>query len=204
VPGVDISAPFVVALNGIVVDSGTDSESNESFRQRCRDKWSIIAAGWTQGAIRYYIRQIVPDATRIFVRDDGPLTGEAWAYCATPTGPILTADAIAAAAYLNDPARKPVGNRPVLVLPALSVVVALDITLFTDGSTTALSLAAARLAASTNDYADRVFPASRIYDALYDPTTGVYDVQFTPNTNVELASHEVLILQPTYTEELFG
>jgi uncharacterized phage protein gp47/JayE len=204
IPGVEIAATFVVALSGIVVDAGTDSESDDSYQQRCSDKWSTIAAGWTQGAIRFYIRQVVPDATRISVRDDGPTTGEAWAYCATPTGPILTADALAAAAYLNDPVRKPVSNRPVRVLPAVPVVVALAITLYTDGSATALSLAAARLAASTRDYTDRIFPASRIYDALYDPATGVYDVQFTPSDNVELAAHEVLVLQPTYSVELFG
>lgn len=204
IPGVEIEATFVVALNGIVIDAGTDAESDASYQQRCADKWSIIAAGWTQGAIRYYIRQIVPDATRILVRDDGPTTGEAWAYCATPTGPILTADAVAAAAYLNSPDRKPVSNRPVRVLPAVPVVVALAITLFTDGSSTALSLAAARLSESTRDYAVSVFPASRIYDALYDPANGVYDVQFTPSDNITIAPHEVLILQPTYTVELFG
>lgn len=203
IPGVEIEATFVVALNGIVIDAGTDAESDASYQQRCADKWSIIAAGWTQGAIRYYIRQVVPDASRIFVRDDGPTTGEAWAYCATSTGPISVAEAVAAAAYLNDPLRKPVSNRPVRVLPAVSIVVPLDITLFTDGSPTALPLAATRLSESTRDYEARTFPASRIYDALYDPPTGVLDTMFTPSDNIEIAAHEVLILQPTYTVEAF-
>jgi uncharacterized phage protein gp47/JayE len=203
VPGVGIAAIFIVALSGIVVDSGTDSESDSSYRQRLRDKWSTIAAGWTQGAIRYHIRTVVPDATRIFVRDDAPATGEAWAYCATPTGPILTADAVAAAAYLNSKDRKPVSNRPVKVLPAVAVVVPIDVTLYTDGSPDALALAAARLAAASFDYSARTFPMSRAYDALYDPDNGVLDAQITPNTNILLGPEQVLVLQPTFTVELF-
>ena len=203
IPGVGIAATFVAALSGVVVVAGTDAESDASYRQRLRDKWSTISAGWTAATIRYYIRQVLPNASRIFVRDDGPASGQAWAYCAGPTAPISTADAILAMAYVNDPVRKPVSNRPVLILPSISVVVPLAITLFTDGSTDALSLAAARLALSSRDYVERVFPASRIYDALYDIDNGVLDVAISPADNITLGPEEVVALQPTYTVELF-
>jgi hypothetical protein len=203
IPGVGIAATFVTALSGVVVIAGSDAESDTSYRQRLRDKWATLSAGWTAATIRYYIRKILPNATRIFVRDDGPASGQAWAYCAGPTAPISTADAVAAATYLNDPIRKPVSNRPVLVIPSIPVVVPLAITLFTDGSDDALSLAAARLLASSYDYTQRVFPASRVYDALYDIDNGVLDVAIVPATNVELGPEQVISLQPTYTVELF-
>jgi uncharacterized phage protein gp47/JayE len=203
IPGVGIAATFVAELSGVVVIAGSDAESDASYRQRLRDKWSTLAAGWTAAAIRYYIRQRLPNATRIFVRDDGPASGQAWAYCAGPTAPISTADAVAAMAYLNDPEHKPVSNRPVLVIPSIPVVVALAITLHTDGSADALSLAAARLAASSRDYIERVFPMSRVYDALYDIDNGVFDVSIEPNENITLGPEQVISLQPTYTVELF-
>lgn len=203
IPGVGIAATFVTALSGVVVVAGTDAESDASYRQRLRDKWASISAGWTAATIRYYIRKILPNATRIFVRDDGPASGQAWAYCAGPTAPISTADAVAAAAYLNDPERKPVSNRPVLVIPSIPVVVPLAITLYTDGSTDALSLASARLLASSYDYSERVFPASRIYDALYDVDNGILNVAIDPATDTTLGPEQVISLQPTYTVELF-
>lgn len=209
IPGVSIEATYVSALSGVMITQGTDTESDASYKQRLRDKWSTISAGWTAGAIRFYIREILPNATRIFVRDDAPATGEAWAYCAGPTAPITTSEALAAAAYLNHPDRKPVSNRPVLVLPAVPVVVPLNITLFTDGSSTALSLAAERLAESTRDYSERVFPIARITDALYDPENGVLNVvvtnaDTTPAEDIELGPEEVVSLQPTYTVEVFA
>lgn len=203
IPGVGISATFVSAYSGVVVSAGTDAESDASYRQRLRDKWATLSAGWTAAAIRYHIRTILPNATRIFVRDDAPATGEAWAYCAGPTAPISTADAIAASNYLNSPERKPVSNRPVRVLPAIPVVVPLAITLFTDGSSTALSLAAARLAASQQDYTDRVYPISRATDALYDIENGVLNVLISPSSDITLGPEQVISLQPTYTVELF-
>lgn len=204
IPGIEVAAMYIPELSGVVVSAGTDAESDASYRQRLRDKWSTIAAGWTAGAIRFFIREILPNATRIFVRDDGPATGQAWAYCAGPTAPISTADAVAAAAYLNDPERKPVSNRPVRVMPAVPVAVERDITLYTDGSSTAASLAAARLAESTRDYTDRTFPMSRIYDALYDPDNGVFNVIVSPNTDVVLGPEEVIALIPTYTIEVWS
>jgi uncharacterized phage protein gp47/JayE len=203
IPGVGIIATFVTALSGVVVKAGTDAESDASYRQRLRDKWATLSAGWTAAAIRYHIRKILPNATRIFVRDDAPASGQAWAYCAGPTAPISTADAVAAMAYLNDSERKPVSNRPVLVIPSIPVVVPLAITLYTDGSDDALSLAAARLAASTVDYIERIYPISRANDALYDVDNGVLNVAISPSDDVQLAPEEVISLQPTYTVELF-
>jgi hypothetical protein len=89
-------------------------------------------------------------------------------------------------------------------MPAIPVVVPLNITLYTDGSPTALSLAATRLSDSTNDYAERIYPISRAYDALYDVANGVLDAAITPSDNIVLGPEQVLILQPTYTVEIFG
>lgn len=203
IPGVGIAATFVPELSGVVVSAGTDAESDASYRQRLRDKWATLSAGWTAAAIRYHIRKVLPNATRIFVRDDGPASGQAWAYCAGPTAPISTSDALLAYAYLNDPERKPVSNRPVKVLPSVSVVVPLAITLYTDGSDDALALAAARLAESTRDYTERLFPMSRANDALYDIDSGVLNVAISPYQDIELGPEEVIALQPTYTVEAF-
>jgi hypothetical protein len=204
IPGVSIAATYVAALSGVVVVAGTDAESDTSYRQRLRDKWSIIAAGWTDGAIRFYIRELLPNATRIRVRDDGPATGEAWAYCAGPTAPISTADAVAAAAYLNTPGRKPVSNRNVRVMPAIALIVERTITLYTDGGETTMSLAASRLAAATRDYTASTLPMSLINDALYDPANGVYNVTIDPYEDVVLAAEEVPSILATYVEELWA
>lgn len=205
VPGVELAATFQTSLSGVVVFAGVDEESDTSFRGRLRDKWATIAAGWTAGAVRFWIRKILPQATRILVRDDNPATGEVWAYCATPTGPISAADAAAAEAYLNSAERKPVGNKPVRVMPAVSLLVSRTITLFTDGSPDAVALAAGRLSAAALDYPlGTRFPVSRMIDALYDPTTGVYSAAVAPNTDIVPAPNEAISLALTYVEELFS
>lgn len=204
IPGVELAATFVSGLSGVVVVDGVDAESDSSFRQRLKDKWSIIGAGWTDGAVRYWIRQVVPGASRIFVRDDAPATGEVWAYCAGPTSPISVTQAVAAAAYLKSKERKPVGNRPVRVMPAVPVIVPVTITLYTDGSSTALSTAAARLAAAQRDYTARTFPVSRIVDAIYAPEAGALNVKTNLTSDILLTPEQIIALAPTWIVELFS
>jgi hypothetical protein len=176
IPGVTVTSPAVGTTGSIILSAGADVESNASLRARLRDKWSLLGRGWMAATIRALARQALPGRTlRGQVFDPGPVPGVPDVYLADNAGPISAADALIVYNYLADRARKPVGNYPVRVYQATSLVVTLNATLYRSGSNpNAEALAAERLEAYAETL-DLGMPVhvSRIVDTLVDPDSGV-------------------------------
>lgn len=90
------SAISVIKSGGIagmtvtsIVDSsyvpGSDDESDDALRLRCRKKWSTLASCATQASLEYYATSIGPSITRAYAVADAQ-TGDVTVYCAGPPG----------------------------------------------------------------------------------------------------------------------
>lgn len=152
IPGVAVSSPAFPGTASIVVTPGRDKESNASLVAAAKDKWSLLRRGWNAATIRAILRDVIPEATRVFVRDDNPLPGEAWVYMATSTGPVSFDRVVTATNYFKGEGVKPLSNKPIRFFASQNAVYALDVILYTDGSADAPLLAQQRLAAYMSNY----------------------------------------------------
>lgn len=152
IAGIAISSPPIPGSASIVLVPGSDAESDASLRAAAKDKWSLLRRGWSAATIRALLRDLIPEATRVLVRDDNPLPGEAWVYLATATGALPQARLIEATQWFRGENIKPLSNKPLRFFTATPVVYSLEGTIYTDGTANALALAQQRLAAYTYDY----------------------------------------------------
>jgi hypothetical protein len=180
IPGVALTSPAIPGTGSIVVTPGTDAESDESIVQACEDKWSLLRRGWSARTIRALLRDLIPEATRVYVRDDNPLPGEAWVYMATATGTITAARIVEAYNYFRSEDIKPLSNKPLRFFSATPVVYTLEGTVYTDGDASSLLLGAQRLAAYMFDYPlGKSIYREALEEALRSPTEGVQAATIT-------------------------
>jgi hypothetical protein len=202
-PGVSVTSPAIPGTGAIVVSSGTDAELDDALRARCLAKWATLARGWMIGTIQYLIQTAFPTVTRTpLIRDPGDALGVVNAYCANAAGPITGTLALEIYNYLLDPARKPVGNRPVRVSPATLKSQALGIVLYSDGTNPDVSAdTLARLAAY--QAALPVGPAtifnSRLIDVIVDVPSGAVAATIDLVGDITPGATDVLVLTPTIT-----
>jgi len=180
IPGVVVSSPPVGESGSIMLTVGRDKEGDASLRQAVTDKWSLLRRGWAKETIRALIREAMPKVTRTFIRDDNPLPGEAWAYMATPTGPITPSEVLAVYEYLRDGVRKPVSNKPVRCFSATALGWFLEGRIYTNGAPGVAKAAFKRAFDYMYNY-DLGAPVyrSRLEDVMIDPSQGVQAAEIT-------------------------
>lgn len=174
IAGVTVTSPAIPGTGSIVLTPGQDEESDDSLRAAAADKWSLLRRGWNAPTIRALLRDLIPEATRVFVRDDNPLPGEAWVYMATATGTVSGARVVEAYNYFKSENVKPLSNKPLRFFASTPVVYTLTGTIWTNGSASALLLAAQRLAAYMLDYPlGKAIYREALEEALRSPENGV-------------------------------
>lgn len=205
IPGVAVSSPAIGTTGVITVVAGQDSELDDLYRVRLQQQWSLLSQGYTVGKIKALTYQALPGRTlRLSVLDPGPIPGIAFEYIADQNGPVAPTDALTVYTYLANPSRKPVGNWPVQVYPALTDVVAITWMLYLDGtSTTALSDCEARLIA----YNDSLDPGttvhvSRLIDVAVNGATdgviGAVPTSLVGTEFISLSAGTILEMNPTF------
>jgi hypothetical protein len=169
IPGVGVSSPVI---------AGTDIESDVGLREACKNKWSLLRRGWSARTIKALMREFIPEATRVFVRDDNPLPGEAWVYFATATGNVSDARKDATYAYFRSEDIKPLSNKPLRFLNGIIQPMTLDIEMYTDGTETAIALANQRLQVYMTDYGlGTAIYRERLEAVMNNPDLGVQSVE---------------------------
>lgn len=152
IPGVTVSSPAIPGTVTIIVVAGTDQESDLSLQTACKDKWSLLRRGWSARTIRALMRDFIPEATRVYVRDDMPIPGEAWVYMATATGNVTSVRKDETYAYFAGENVKPLSNKPLRFFNGNIQPYTIDVTLWTDGNATSIELANQRLQVYMTDY----------------------------------------------------
>lgn len=174
IPGVTLSSPPIAGTATIVVVAGLDAESDTNLKEAMRDKWSLLRRGWSARTIRALLRIYYPEATRVYVRDDNPLPGEAWVYLATATGNLTGAKLVEIYQFFRGENIKPLSNKPIRFFGATIEPITLDVTMYTDGLATSLLLADQRLAAYMYNYdLGRPIYREAIESTLRAPELGV-------------------------------
>lgn len=174
IPGVAVTSPAITGTATIVVVSGQDKETNASLVQAAKNKWALLRRGWSAKTIKALLRDLLPNATRVYVRDDNPAPGEAWVYMATATGTVSAADIETARTYFASEDIKPLSNKLLRFFAAGIGVYTLTGTIYTDGDESSELLAQQRLAEYMTNYplGEPVY-RSRLADVIIDPTLGV-------------------------------
>lgn len=109
----ELSTPLagvtISAASDWITTAGSDGESDDRLRERCRTKWATLATGSPAAAYVSWILDAAPNITKVSVRDDNPY-GEASVQvtCATATGPASVADVALAQAAVD--AKRPIGS----------------------------------------------------------------------------------------------
>lgn len=178
IPGVGISSPAIPGTATIIVIVGTNDESDTSLKDACRNRWALLRRGWSARTIKALMRDFIPEATRVFVRDDNPLPGEAWVYMATATGNVTNARKDATYAYFRGENVKPLSNKPLRFFNGNIQAMTLNIEMFTDGTASAIELANQRLALYMTDYAlGAPIYRERLEAVMNNPGLGVQSVE---------------------------
>jgi hypothetical protein len=177
IPGVALTSPAIPGTSTIVVAAGQDAESDASLREAARNKWSLLRRGWSARTIKALLRDFLPGATRVYVRDDNPLPGEAWVYMATATGAVSGDDVVAAYDYFRSEDIKPLSNKRLRFFAASIGVYTLTGPIYTDGEESSILLAQQRLSTYMTNYPlGSPIYRSRLADVIIDPTLGVQGV----------------------------
>ena len=180
IPGIVLESPAIDGLGTIVVSPGADEESNASLVQACKDRWSLLRRGWGAPTIRAILRDVIPEATRVFVRDDAPMPAECWVYLATAVGPVSNLRLQEAYDYFASEEIKPLSNRPLQFFTANVVAKLLQGTIWTDGTETALLLAQQRLNAYMFNYdLGRTIYREALEAVMRSPVDGVQAASIT-------------------------
>lgn len=173
-PGVALTSPPITGTSTIIVVSGNDQESDVNLRAACKDKWALLRRGWSARTIRALLRDFAPEATRIFIRDDNPLPGEAWVYLATATGLLPGPRIVEIYSYFAGENIKPLSNKPLRFFNANIEPITLVTTLWTDGTSTAVALANQRLQTYMTDYPlGTAIYRERLEAVMASPSLGV-------------------------------
>jgi hypothetical protein len=199
IPGIAVSSPPIPGSASIVLVPGSDAESNESLRAAAKDKWSLLRRGWSAATIRAILRDLIPEATRVFVRDDNPLPGECWVYMATATGAISQSRLIEAALYFRQDNVKSLSNKPIRFFTGVPVVYTIEGPIYTDGSALALTLAQQRLGLYMENYPlGQPIYREALEATLRNPEQGVQAATIT-NLDPILTSTPTQIVQFAFT-----
>lgn len=104
VPGVTVNNPSIGTSPWYTV-SGTDEESDELLRERCRARWGSIGSGGNADAYIYWARTADPQVTRVSVQEHYPTDGKVGLFIAGSSGPVPTTVQTTVNTYVQ--ARKP-------------------------------------------------------------------------------------------------
>lgn len=85
-----------------ITTQGTDQESEDDLRGRCRAQWSTIGAGGTAEAIAYHCKSASAQVTRVRVYEATPVPGKCTIILAGPAGGVNATTVAAVATYLED------------------------------------------------------------------------------------------------------
>jgi hypothetical protein len=178
IPGVGVSSPAIPGTASIVVVSGADEESADNLREACKNRWALLRRGWSARTIKALLRDFIPEATRVYVRDDVPLPGEAWVYMATATGNVPGNRIVETYNYFGGEDVKPLSNKKLRFFGATIEPIALDVTLYTDGTASSIALADQRLQTYMTDYdLGAAIYRERLEAVMNNPGLGVQSVE---------------------------
>lgn len=202
-PGVTISAATLAT-------SARDRESDDSLRQRCLDKWSLLAVGQgTQAAYRYWCINAVDEIgvscgiTKVAF-DTIPGTGAVPIWVSGANGNISAPQLVDAQTYVDE--RKPLTDTPTLSHATEQTVTIAGTVRFKTGQNTTANQQA------VGDAIDAFFAAlpistagdpvtvdeAAIKAAIYDGAPGkIADADVTPSTDTTLAAGRVAV--PDYS-----
>lgn len=204
-PGVSCSNP-VDWLTRTGAVPGTDEESDDLLRQRCRARWSALGVGATVATYRLWARTADPAVQQVAVIQDGIVPGQVDVYIAGAAGAPLSGGIVAEVdAYIRP--RMPVCTA-LLVASATAHAITVTATVYV--STAKMAAAKAAIEAALTSYfnnapiggystplAPNVISAEKIIGLITGPD-GVVDALVTsPTVNVTLGATEVP--QPTYS-----
>lgn len=129
--GVTVSNPLNPIASNWITATGTDDESDDLLRNRCRNRWGTEGAGGNENAYLFWAFSPINGGTTSPVRRAravanffGNLVKPAYTtvYVTGPNGPLSTADLAAVQANFENPQKYPSGFQ-VLVLNAIDTVV---------------------------------------------------------------------------------
>ena len=103
-PSVTITNPAIGTSPWYTV-SGTDEESDEALRQRCRARWGSLGTGGNRDAYIYWARSASAQVTRVAVQENYPTDGKVGVFIAGDGGALPTDVATTVNTYVQ--ARKP-------------------------------------------------------------------------------------------------
>lgn len=108
-PGVAISNVPQGSTGTWLTTSGTDAESDEQYRDRCRRKWAALGTGANADAYRYFALEADATLRKVQVAENSPGGGQVTVYVASQAGPPTAAALAAATAAIE--LRRPLGVR---------------------------------------------------------------------------------------------
>ena len=209
--------PGVTITGAALSNTARDRESDDSLRQRCMDKWSILAVGQgTQAAYRYWCLNATEDGRP--VEDGGvscaitkvafdtiPGTGAVPIWVSGADENITAPQLAAAQAYVD--ARKPLTDTPTLSNATEVEFTVTGTVYFRTGQNTADNLTAAKSAITAYFAALPISSASDpvtvdeagIKAAVYGALPGKIrdlDLSTSPSTDATLSSGQVATVDP--------
>lgn len=186
--GVSVRNPPIAGTSSWIEEQGSDEESDEALRARCKARWSTLGSGSTEGAYYYWATSVQGVRRATVVGDRVPVQ----VYVAGDSGPVDESVRVAVDTVLR--AKKPL-TVPLLTLntlasrTAIAGTVVVDPKFDLDATLAAVKLALDRLARATPVGGQII--RDRIIQVVMD-VPGVVDVPLTaPLANIALAPNQV-------------
>jgi uncharacterized phage protein gp47/JayE len=120
-PGVAVSNPSI-GTSPWFTTSGTDEESDESLRERCRARWGAIGSGGNRDAYIYWARTASAQVTRVSVQEHYPTDGKVGVFIAGASGPLPATVQATVNTYVQ-------ARKPLTTTVAVNGVTAITVTL---------------------------------------------------------------------------
>jgi uncharacterized phage protein gp47/JayE len=183
-----------------VTSYGTDTESDSSLVQRCKDRWPSMGVGATKEAYDAWARAASSSITRTNPYPDASTPGQVDVVVAGPSGPVAGGVVTLAQNYIN--ARLPLGITAVVV-SASAHVVTVAATVYVQAAYLVLAQqqcpANVETLIAETDLGGAVYP-SELITALSSPTGVTRVVLTSPAGDEVLTASEVATLSgPTLT-----
>lgn len=193
IAGVTLSNPAISGTDVWFTTSGTDVESDDSLRERCRTQWGALGSGANRDAYIYWARKGSTEVTRVHVQEHYPTDGKVGVFVAGASGVLPTSAVTAVSTYVQ-------ARRPLCVTVAVTNATALAVALvgaITYRSTVALATVQAAVAeavltlSKTKSLGGGYVYRSEIIAAIKN-VDGVINVSLTtPAADVALGLSEV-------------
>jgi uncharacterized phage protein gp47/JayE len=84
-PGVTVNNPAIGTTGTWLTTSGTDDETDDALRERCRAKWGSLGSGGSRDAYIYWARKASSQVTRVHVQENYPSDGSVGVFVAGST-----------------------------------------------------------------------------------------------------------------------